>query len=154
MISISAVCDIIYSKKRCPAEKPAGHQAFGAFLTRFCPSNRLAFLEMSFGNFRPVRGLELSRLPLLGEIYRDWTGKFTPICKRCVSPYRYIAHILAEVLEIRPRLYLFIKGKMSLACHVGTTSPIYVAPGDLRTPETDDLYHTGQCLSPKRSENT
>lgn len=27
------------------------------------------------------------------------------------------------------------------ACHVGTTSQMYVAPGDMRTPETDDLYH-------------
>ena len=27
------------------------------------------------------------------------------------------------------------------ACHVGTTSQMHVAPGNLRTPETDDLYH-------------
>ncbi|HWR31869.1 MAG TPA: hypothetical protein VN631_18795, partial [Negativicutes bacterium] len=26
-------------------------------------------------------------------------------------------------------------------CHVGATSQMYVAPGDLRTPEADDLYH-------------
>ena len=26
-------------------------------------------------------------------------------------------------------------------CHVGATSQMFVAPGDLRTPEADDLYH-------------
>ena len=27
------------------------------------------------------------------------------------------------------------------ACHVGTSSQMYVAPGDMRTLETDELYH-------------
>lgn len=27
------------------------------------------------------------------------------------------------------------------ACHVGATSQMFVAPGDLRTPEADELYH-------------
>ncbi|HWP51559.1 MAG TPA: hypothetical protein VN626_07675 [Clostridia bacterium] len=58
--------------------------------------------------------------------------------------FNELARILAKqgiqsAFQREDNLTVLLDGQ--LACHVGATSQMFVAPGDLRTPETDDLYH-------------
>ncbi len=58
--------------------------------------------------------------------------------------FNELARILAKngiqsALLREDNLAVLLDGKP--ACHVGATSQMYVAPGDLRTPEANELYH-------------
>lgn len=58
--------------------------------------------------------------------------------------FNELARILAKqgiqsALQREDNLTVLLDGQP--VCHVGATSQMYVAPGDLRTPEADDLYH-------------
>ncbi|MDD3231508.1 MAG: hypothetical protein PHE09_20205, partial [Oscillospiraceae bacterium] len=58
--------------------------------------------------------------------------------------YHELARILNQegiqsALQREDNLTILLDGQP--ACHVGTTSQMFVAPGDLRMPEADALYH-------------
>ena len=59
--------------------------------------------------------------------------------------FNELARILAQqgiqsALEHEDNLTVLLDSQS--ACHVSATSQMYVAPGDLRTPEADELYHS------------